>query len=844
MSKRNPWSIDSLVDDAEDWLHQGEQALGHAVEDVSHAAGEALKHVGLNAWGDALEHFGDKVGDLLGAAPDELQLGETHDPKQLVRGDAGALRDGGGKVSSYAQHFEQGGSGLKGISAGDFTGATADAFHQAMNAEVPKWFAAADACAKAAKAFGDMAAAVEWAQQQAAEAIRLWDEGHHKHDEWQKKADTYNDAVSRHNAGDDKVSIPPNPGPDPGPPLLEQARDTLKKGREHRDQVGNQVAGVWNEAAGEAPPLPPGGQRLLDTAADLGQAAETVNEHFAVGLVNGLSGLVKTVRTVNPDDPYNMTHPADYLRNVSAVAAGLTDAAAHPDVMVKGLIGTGWSKDPAQATGTLMSNLIPMGPPGAGVVADLAKVGLRSGLRDAVSSAMRGATKDAAGAAVKDGAGAAVKDGAGAAAKHSASPSVTDTGRSARPVDTGANHPGPSARASDTAPRPDAPAARPAETTAPKAESPARAGAPSGTRTAEPPAGADHPGAPTEHGEPAHHDTDSVAGHNSSLGHPDTPNHIADHANPDHQVPAAAERPTGPTHAGPTENASVPTHPTAPEGPGPSQSTAPGANAHSPAAPHTEPHPSEPAQPSAHSPQAPTSPAHDPSPGSHPNGMGDAHSTESPPHDPAGHGGSGDGHGGGADRGGVGTHGRPEEAGHHDPHPHDDASPSDHGVPHSDAGLTAEKRDEILAMEKGDRPDPSDYLSPEYIQSHMDKFHDGAARFMPESNLEKYGIAQRDGTSFVMPKTEADALIDATRGDPRALERALGLPDGFLDSRNVVRIDIARPQEFNLRIPSGNEAGANEQWIPGGVLPDGASEAVVDGGAIPKGRYTVTDAFE
>jgi hypothetical protein len=142
--------------------------------------------------------------------------------------------------------------------------------------------------------------------------------------------------------------------------------------------------------------------------------------------------------------------------------------------------------------------------------------------------------------------------------------------------------------------------------------------------------------------------------------------------------------------------------------------------------------------------------------------------------------------------------------------------------------LSAEKRDEILAMGKGTRPDPSEYLSPEYIEHHLDKFHDGATRFMPANNLDKYGIAQRDGTSFVMPKNEADALMAATHGDPRALEKALGLHEGFLDSKKLVRIDISHPDDFNLRIPSGNEAGANEQWIPGGLLPDGAAEAVVD----------------
>jgi filamentous hemagglutinin len=41
-------------------------------------------------------------------------------------------------------------------------------------------------------------------------------------------------------------------------------------------------------------------------------------------------------------------------------------------------------------------------------------------------------------------------------------------------------------------------------------------------------------------------------------------------------------------------------------------------------------------------------------------------------------------------------------------------------------------------------------------------------------------------------------------------------------------VDITNPRELQLRIPSGNEAGANDLWIPGGRLPNGNSEAIVD----------------
>jgi len=32
----------------------------------------------------------------------------------------------------------------------------------------------------------------------------------------------------------------------------------------------------------------------------------------------------------------------------------------------------------------------------------------------------------------------------------------------------------------------------------------------------------------------------------------------------------------------------------------------------------------------------------------------------------------------------------------------------------------------------------------------------------------------------------------------------------------------------NIRIPSGNEAGANNQWVPGGYTNGGVPEAVMD----------------
>ena len=66
------------------------------------------------------------------------------------------------------------------------------------------------------------------------------------------------------------------------------------------------------------------------------------------------------------------------------------------------------------------------------------------------------------------------------------------------------------------------------------------------------------------------------------------------------------------------------------------------------------------------------------------------------------------------------------------------------------------------------------------------------------------------------------------------------LPEGQLDGNTLTRVDFDAPAELDLRMPSGNEAGANDKWIPGGRLPDGAAEAVIDVAGIPPARYSAT----
>jgi hypothetical protein len=158
-------------------------------------------------------------------------------------------------------------------------------------------------------------------------------------------------------------------------------------------------------------------------------------------------------------------------------------------------------------------------------------------------------------------------------------------------------------------------------------------------------------------------------------------------------------------------------------------------------------------------------------------------------------------------------------------------------------GIPPEKVQELLNLKqaKADMPEPSSYLPASRIAEHAKAFEGGGSRLTLQSSIDDYGLAQRDGTTFILTKTEADRLIADAGGDLRKLEASLGLPAGQLDKSTLVRVDFTSEamKDLNMRMPSGSEAGANSQWLPGGFLPSGANEAVIDGAKAKAGDYTI-----
>lgn len=143
---------------------------------------------------------------------------------------------------------------------------------------------------------------------------------------------------------------------------------------------------------------------------------------------------------------------------------------------------------------------------------------------------------------------------------------------------------------------------------------------------------------------------------------------------------------------------------------------------------------------------------------------------------------------------------------------------------------------ESIVSWKGDAPDPGDYLNDDYIRDHLSRFDDGASRIYFSDSLTRYGPGQADHSTFVFPRDELQNILDETGGDAHEIARRLGMdPADFHVDRDLnkplldVEIRNFDPSELeNLRIPSGNESGANTHWIPGGYLPTGVPEAVID----------------
>lgn len=109
---------------------------------------------------------------------------------------------------------------------------------------------------------------------------------------------------------------------------------------------------------------------------------------MASGAGEAIGGMVQLSRTLNPLDPWNMSHPGAAVHNASTLAAGMVNVVANPYQGVKTMADVdGWKQNPAHAMGSCIPNAIASLAGGAGVASRAA-----SGVRRVATGARRAGT--------------------------------------------------------------------------------------------------------------------------------------------------------------------------------------------------------------------------------------------------------------------------------------------------------------------------------------------------------------------------------------------------------------------------------------------------------------------
>ncbi|QNE78371.1 type IV secretion protein Rhs [Streptomyces finlayi] len=363
-----------LYDGAGDLVDKGKELVGTGIDKGTDFVGSGLERVGADSWADSVEDWGDETASSLGAEVGEQQLGQSEDANELIHGRpekiAAAVKD----LRDFQKAFDLVGGGMKRLDSGHWKGVAADTFREKFQTLPTDWVRAAAAFEDAASALETYAGTVTSAQGKAREAIALYKEGKQDYETaaaaFRKKAAAY-DAVRN-------TDHPlPHPGEfsDPGTVKRQHAQEILEGARRARNEAAEAARGAVTAAMAHAPKEPTGLDRAKQELVDYGVGQGIELAHFGGGVIKGTAGLVNFVRSVNPTDPYNLTHPAEYYKGVNMTLSGLVSTAANPDRALK----NAWDAakgDPSEFLGRLIPELV--GTKGGGLL----RGGLRAGMKD------------------------------------------------------------------------------------------------------------------------------------------------------------------------------------------------------------------------------------------------------------------------------------------------------------------------------------------------------------------------------------------------------------------------------------------------------------------------------
>ncbi|AUY50238.1 putative T7SS-secreted protein [Streptomyces sp. CB01881] len=196
------------------------------------------------------------------------ELGETSDPRELVPGNPEALASTSSWLKSYGDTLHSAGLGLKRIDTTEgWSGEAGDAFREAFDGEPAKWVEAGDCFHDAATALTSYQTTLNWAQGQAQDAIRQWNEGQAATN---KAKSDHQDAEK--NAGHEL------PFTDPGEGTRTAARQTLSTARGQVKSAGDTAADKIGKARDKAPEEPGFWDDVGDFLSDAGDFLADVGQ--------------------------------------------------------------------------------------------------------------------------------------------------------------------------------------------------------------------------------------------------------------------------------------------------------------------------------------------------------------------------------------------------------------------------------------------------------------------------------------------------------------------------------------------------------------------------------------
>ncbi|MFI6465646.1 putative T7SS-secreted protein [Streptomyces sp. NPDC050538] len=345
---------------------EAKRDVGQVVDKGADLTGDVLDTVGAHGAAQTVREGGDQIASYLGAPVAERQLGPDARPGDLIHGKPATIRDKAKHLQTFAVAFDEVGVGMKTVDSAGWKGEAADTFREKFALHPTKWLQAGAACQEAATALDSLADTVEWAQKQAEEAIRLYKKGKSASDAYKKQVDDYNRKAE--GGTEDPGPLPPDQ--DPGGAALREAQDVLDAARRQRNSVATATETALRAALAHAPNEPSVVDQLKLDGADFLEAGYVDSTHVVAGAVKGTAGILDFARSLNPMDPYNLTHPAAFLQNKVQLLGGVVSMATHPERALK----SGWNSftsDPFNFAGELIPQaVLAVASDGAGTAAE------------------------------------------------------------------------------------------------------------------------------------------------------------------------------------------------------------------------------------------------------------------------------------------------------------------------------------------------------------------------------------------------------------------------------------------------------------------------------------------